>query len=220
MQASIAFYGGAFNPPTMAHYFAIQYLAQREDLEHALVSPCFRHAYGKEMTPYDNRIAWMERVVGLCDKREVSVFDGEEQMFRDGVQTSLTYEMLKFLPASVGHMIDNVYSYGYLSDVAALLQGPDINIVPVIGADNARDLMNGKWSRGEELTEKYQFIVLGRGGLRSREFEHLPWYFGGTDLPDVSSSMIREGLGQGNFSVLNLVPDCLHEEVVRKWGSK
>ncbi|MEB2310647.1 MAG: nicotinate-nicotinamide nucleotide adenylyltransferase [Sorangiineae bacterium] len=67
-----AFYGGSFDPPHIAHVFAVTYLRAVGGFDHVLIAPVFRHAFYKQLTSFDDRVAMGELAMGWLPGVEVS----------------------------------------------------------------------------------------------------------------------------------------------------
>ena len=52
----IAFYGGSFNPPHYAHFLAATWALCSGEVERVWMAPCYRHAFGKKLAPYEDRL--------------------------------------------------------------------------------------------------------------------------------------------------------------------
>jgi len=53
----VAVFGGSFNPPHLGHVLAGTWLLATGEVDHVLVVPAFRHAFGKALAPYELRMA-------------------------------------------------------------------------------------------------------------------------------------------------------------------
>ena len=68
----VAFYGGSFDPPHVAHVLAVAYLAGMGQFDRVLVVPVFRHAFEKRLTPFGERLRMCELAVGWLPGVEVT----------------------------------------------------------------------------------------------------------------------------------------------------
>ena len=57
----IAVYGGSFDPPHVGHVLAVEYILSVGVAERVLVIPVFEHAFHKDLTSFDLRLAMCER---------------------------------------------------------------------------------------------------------------------------------------------------------------
>jgi nicotinate-nucleotide adenylyltransferase len=67
----VAFYGGSFNPPHVAHVLATVY-ALSVGFDRVLVVPVFEHAFDKPLTPFNQRVRLCELATAWLPGVEVS----------------------------------------------------------------------------------------------------------------------------------------------------
>ncbi|MFO0683086.1 MAG: nicotinate (nicotinamide) nucleotide adenylyltransferase [Sandaracinus sp.] len=60
MSDAVGVFGGAFDPPHAGHVLLAAYALSVAPVARVLVVPTFRHPFGKDMAPYDDRIAMCE----------------------------------------------------------------------------------------------------------------------------------------------------------------
>ncbi len=87
----VAFFGGSFNPPHVAHVLAVAYALTTEEIDRVLVVPTFRHPFAKTLAPYEDRILMCRLAMGWMPNVEVSRV--EEELAGDG-KTLVTLEHL------------------------------------------------------------------------------------------------------------------------------
>ena len=187
--ARIALYGGAFNPPHLAHLFTVTYLLGRNDVDAVWLLPTADHVFGKRLAPFTERVDWLERLVEHMGWSERVVVSGVESE-REG--PSRTFDTLTLL--SERH--------------------PEDSFVWVMGADNLTE--SHRWYRFDDLVARWPVIVLGRPGheaaLAARSSE--AWCRPGPALPSISSTQVRAALaGQGDPAHLAWVPPIIFERV-------
>ena len=163
----VALYGGAFNPPHLAHLFTVTYLLSREDVDEVWLLPANHHAFGKEMAPFEDRVALLERCILTWERVSVCRYEQE-----DPQATGMTFDTLTTLSE----------------------RDPHIEFSLVIGADNLTD--SHRWSRFDELIARWRVIAMGRPGheevlLHASQYE---WCSAGPTLPSISSTELREAL--------------------------
>jgi nicotinate-nucleotide adenylyltransferase len=73
----VAFFGGSFNPPHVAHVLAVAYALTTQDIDRVLVVPTFRHPFAKPLAPYDDRVEMCERAMAWMPRVEVSRVEEE-----------------------------------------------------------------------------------------------------------------------------------------------
>jgi len=91
MRKSVAIYGGSFDPPHVSHVLAAVYALKTGGFERVLVVPVFEHAFHKQLTPFEHRIAMCQ--LAFADLACVEVSPVEQSL-----QTpSLTLRTLEHL---------------------------------------------------------------------------------------------------------------------------
>lgn len=68
----VAFYGGSFNPPHVAHLLAAAYMRSVGGFDRVLVVPVFSHAFDKRLAPFEHRAHMCELALGWLPGVEVS----------------------------------------------------------------------------------------------------------------------------------------------------
>lgn len=180
--ARIALYGGAFDPPHLAHTFAVTWLLSRVD--GVWLVPTGEHAFGKQMVPFAERADMVRVALRHFDPKRVSVCMIESEI----PGPSRTFETLTAL--SERH--------------------PEHDFAWVVGADNLTEAH--RWYRFDDLVARWPLYVLGRPGHEAAlaRFERAPWCRPGPTLPDISSSALRAALaGQGDRAALAWIDDAL-----------
>ena len=71
MSATFGVFGGSFDPPHVAHVLFAGYVLSAYDLERVLVVPTFSHAFGKPLSPFEDRLRMCE--LAFADLRRVEV---------------------------------------------------------------------------------------------------------------------------------------------------
>lgn len=75
----IAFFGGSFDPPHMAHVQCVAVALATGEIDGVTVVPCFQHVFGKESTPYAHRFEMVTRALRLFGDH-IEVTDIEAQL--------------------------------------------------------------------------------------------------------------------------------------------
>ena len=132
---NVYLFGGSFDPPHVAHVLAITYVIATCDADEVLVVPCYRHPLGKELSPFENRIAMCERAMGWLPRTVVSRV--EEQLGGES-RTLRTIEHLR-------------------------QENPDWRMRLVVGADIL--LEGKRWYGFDRIVELAPLFVLGRFGF-------------------------------------------------------
>ncbi len=131
----LAIYGGSFNPPHLAHVMACVYVLSRGLADQILMIPCARHAFNKDLAPFEDRLAMCKRAVEpLGDRVDVSDLEAE----REGVS----------------YMVDT------LEELAQWR--PEAQLVLVVGSDIVADFE--KWKDADRIRELSELVVIPRLG--------------------------------------------------------
>jgi nicotinate-nucleotide adenylyltransferase len=128
-------YGGSFNPPHVGHQMTLLYLVQALAAAKVLVVPANSHPFGKDLAPFDERVALCELMAEPFGDR-VSVSRAEAELGGMG----RTYDLLVHLRATM----------------------PTARLVLSVGADIM--LETYKWHRWNDITAMVPVVVLGRRG--------------------------------------------------------
>lgn len=132
---NVAFFGGSFNPPHVAHVMAAAYLRGVVGFDQVLVVPVFAHAFDKPLVDYDHRVRMCELSLRFLDG--VSVSREEERLSRP----SLTLRTLESLSS----------------------KHPEWRLRLIIGADVLLDAP--KWHAFDRVCAIAPPLVLGRVGV-------------------------------------------------------
>lgn len=176
MTRQIAFFGGSFNPPHVAHQMVCLLVLETCPVDAVWMVPTYRHAFAKDLVDFEDRCRMCELAAAALGSR-VRVSRIESEL---GQPRSRTLDTLQALGE----------------------RHPDVRFRLIVGADILSE--TAKWYRWDEVVALAPPIVIGRSGYRAAKdaggFEHLD-----LDLPRVSSTEVRERLSQGQ-DVLPLLP--------------
>lgn len=175
-----AYYGGAFDPIHFGHLKFIETLAKYVD--QVLVSPCYSHKYGKQMTDPLHRLAMCD--LALREHMPVLVARGRVKLWHheiDEKSTGGTYLYLQTLKQKFAR----THSF-HTIEVA-------------VGQDNADGIE--KWAYSKEIRNEFAFLVSPRQGYQAKpgawyedeESGHI--FLKNEQIPNISSTEIRELLG-------------------------
>ena len=174
--ATVALFGGSFNPPHVAHQLVALFVLETAPVDALWMVPTWRHALGKQLASFDDRVAMCERAAAALGPR-VSVSRIEETVAQSRGGVSRTLHTLEHLA----------------------MTHPGVSFRLVIGADILGE--TDKWHRWDDVVTLAPPIVIGRsghelpGGALSCPIE----------MPAVSSTEIRERLARGE-DVMPLLP--------------
>jgi nicotinate-nucleotide adenylyltransferase len=133
--SDVAFFGGSFNPPHVAHVLATAYLRSVLGLPKVLVVPVFAHAFDKPLAGYEHRVRMCELAFSFASGVEVS---REEEQLGTPSRTLRTLESIQ-------------------------ARHPEWRLRLVIGADVLFE--THKWHGFARIAEIAPPLVLGRAGV-------------------------------------------------------
>jgi nicotinate-nucleotide adenylyltransferase len=140
LMASIGLFGGSFNPPHIAHQLVALYVLESQDVDQVWLVPTFRHAFGKDLAPFSDRVAMCEQAMASLGSR-VAVSQIEATLAaRPGFVASRTL-----------HLVE-----------ALLEEYPDYRFRLVIGSDILSE--TSQWYRWDDVVRLAPPIVIGRSG--------------------------------------------------------
>ncbi|HTN51843.1 MAG TPA: nicotinate (nicotinamide) nucleotide adenylyltransferase [Anaeromyxobacter sp.] len=137
MAGEVALLGGSFNPPHVAHAMAAWWTLATQGVREVWLLPAYRHPFGKELAPFEDRVRMCELAVAAI--RGAHVCTAEAELAADPLvgKTARTLEHLAG-------------------------KHPDLRFALVIGADILGEV--DKWWRWERVRELARIIVVGREG--------------------------------------------------------
>lgn len=130
----VAIFGGSFDPPHVGHVLAVVYVLSAFAVDEVRVVPVYRHAFAKDLPPFDERFALCERAFGWLPR--VTLSRVEQELGGD----SLTLRTLEHLTEREPHA--------------------DFRLI--VGSDVLGDLP--KWHRFDRVEALAPLLVLGRAG--------------------------------------------------------
>jgi len=173
----IGLFGGSFNPPHIAHALVAHYVRETQPVDEVWIVPVYAHAFGKQLAPYEDRIAMCELATrGLGP--DVKVSRAEEALAKQpGFTVSRTLDLLQLLAA------------------------PDRELRLVIGADILGE--THKWYRWNDVVAVAPPIAIGRSGYAAPAGVSLT----GVTMPEISATRVRELVAAGDTEqVSQLLP--------------
>jgi nicotinate-nucleotide adenylyltransferase len=190
--ARIAIFGGAFDPPHLAHLFTVTWLLGLPEVDAVWVLPTADHVFGKKMTPFEQRVAWLNSALKPFDSARVAVCTLEAE--RSG--PSRTFDTLEALVAA----------------------HPEHHFSLVMGADNLAE--RDRWHRFDELVQRWPILAVGRSGSEGALEASVSagWCTAGPTMPDVSSTAVRSAARLGDEPGLRWVPGSLRASVQRQFA--
>lgn len=135
---TVALFGGSFNPPHLCHILTASWAVCLPEVDEVRVIPVFRHAFGKDMAPYETRCEMLEAALAHLGPRVV--VDRIEQRLSEGGGTNYTIDTVE----------------------AILADEPGTRLLFVGGADLFES--RTRWKQWERLQGLLEFVVIGREG--------------------------------------------------------
>jgi nicotinate-nucleotide adenylyltransferase len=130
----LALLGGSFDPPHVGHLFLAAYALSTSDVERVLVLPVYQHAFGKPLSPFEQRLEMCR--LAFRDLRRVEVSELEREL--GGVSRTLRL----------------------IEAVAA--RHPGHRLRTLVGADILAE--QARWQHFDEITRRAPLLVAGRAG--------------------------------------------------------
>jgi nicotinate-nucleotide adenylyltransferase len=132
----VAFFGGSFNPPHVAHQLVSLYVLETAPVDELWLVPCWKHPFDKALAPYAQRLRMCELAAAALGPR-ARASDIEGRLGGES-RTLLTIQALRE-------------------------ERPDCEFQLIVGADIEPELP--LWHGAEELLRTVPRIVVGRGGF-------------------------------------------------------
>jgi nicotinate-nucleotide adenylyltransferase len=130
----IVIYGGSFNPVHQGHVLTVSYLLGDPDAW-VVVLPAMNHPHGKNLRPFDDRMAMLEDAMSIFGKR-VQISDFEREHKPPNTKTLL-------------HLLREKY--------------PTFPMTLAVGIDCWRDRTS--WHRWDLIEEMVEIQIIGRQGV-------------------------------------------------------
>lgn len=164
----VALFGGSFNPPHVGHLLAVAYLRAVAPVDAVWMMPAHRHAFGKPLAPWADRLEMCRAVASMFTGVEVT--DIEAQVPGEGRTIDTLDELRR--------------------------RHPDHDFRLVLGTDLLAQLSS--WKSPERLLALAPPLVVGRTGYpRPAVLPDGAEWLGDVFLPEVSSTAVREALADG-----------------------
>jgi nicotinate-nucleotide adenylyltransferase len=135
--ATLAVFGGSFNPPHLGHVAACRLLAERPGVDRVVVVPAYSHPFEKALAPFEERFELCR--IAFADVARVEVSRIEADLGGES-RTVRTLEEIR-------------------------RRAPDAKLLFAVGADVLPDWP--AWYRHEDIEQMAELVVLGRPGYPS-----------------------------------------------------
>lgn len=161
MAIRVAIFGGSFNPPHVGHMFICQYLLATNLVDEVCIMPVYKHAFGKRLLPYDDRLDMCQSIAYEFPDDSVWVSNMERDTMVAGESGGInrTFDTLK----------------------ECLTHYPDFRLSLVVGSDILVE--KNRWHRFDEIEKMVDIIVVGRSGF--------PCPHDTVYMPGITSTAIR-----------------------------
>ncbi|HEU0037395.1 MAG TPA: nicotinate-nicotinamide nucleotide adenylyltransferase [Kofleriaceae bacterium] len=176
---TIGLFGGSFNPPHIAHELVALYVLETQPVDELWFVPVYAHPFGKELAPYDHRVAMLERIAATLGPRAKVSRAEQELAQRPDFIASRTLDLVEYLTA------------------------PDRALRLVVGADILGE--TAKWHRWTDVVAKAPLIAIGRSGFEAPPGSTVT----GVTMPEISATHVRELLarhGDSHPELAQLLP--------------
>ncbi len=190
----IAILGGSFDPPHNGHVKIAENVLKKLAFDVVWLMPCFAHAFGKQLSPPQNRLS----MARLLETSTVKISDFEIQKAGISISVETLEELAKQYPTDrfswiIGSdQIKDFPKWDYWQEIISLYG------LIIVKRDEKENL--------EDKTKK----ALGMQTLDGITF------LACEDIPNISSTEIREKVKRGE-SIDALVPKNI-EEYIKKHG--
>src|SRR5262245_29965318 len=95
MAARIGLFGGSFNPPHAAHQMVALYVLETQPIDELWFVPTWRHVFGKDLAPFDDRVRMCELAAAPLGSRAVVSRIEAELAARPGFVASRTLDTIE-----------------------------------------------------------------------------------------------------------------------------
>jgi nicotinate-nucleotide adenylyltransferase len=169
---TVAYFGGSFNPPHVAHQLVALYVLETAPVDELWFVPTYKHPFAKnkDLAPYDERVAMCELAAAPLGAR-VRVSRVEADVFAKRGGENRTLHTLEHLAET----------------------HPDHAFRLVVGADILHEV--AKWHRWDEVVRRAPIVVIGRGGVVSATGAGAT--ISELAMPEVSSTEVRRRIDAG-----------------------
>ena len=173
---TIGLLGGSFNPPHVGHALLGLYVLETCALDELWLVPTWRHAFGKDLAPFDDRVAMCEALAAALGPRaKVSRVDEDVARARGGESRTL-------------HTLEHL---------AVVRPGDRWRLV--IGTDILAE--TSAWLAWDEVVRRAPPIIVGRGDHPAPAGADVA----PLTIPAISSTDVRRRRAAGE-AVVGLVP--------------
>jgi nicotinate-nucleotide adenylyltransferase len=168
---NVAFFGGSFNPPHIAHVLAACVVLSTHDLDRVLVVPTFQHPFAKTLAPYEDRVRMSELAMGWLPKVQISRVEeelgGESRTLRTLEHLRATHPTWKLRLLMGADLLAESHKWFGFNAIAAIapplvlgrvgieVPGAPTPILPAVSSTDVRAKITGqRWDELEHLVPR------------------------------------------------------------------
>jgi len=168
MGVRVAIFGGSFSPPHLGHMFVCQYILATKLTDEVCLMPVYRHALGKELLPYGDRLDMCQSIAYEFPDNSVWVSDIEQ------------YTMVAGENGGVNRTFDTLKE--------CLDRYTELELSLVVGSDILME--KDRWYKFDEIEKMVNVIVVGRDGFPCPDDDTIY-------MPNITSTEIRGRIASG-----------------------
>ena len=190
------FYGGCFNPPTLAHIELAQNAIKKYKLDKLFIVPVGKHYKKENLASEEQRLEMLKLAIRGCEKIEILPIELNQNK--------------NFTASEIFGIIEQKYS--------------NSENYFIMGADNFANL--DKWNNSEVLIQKFKYIILERPGYdikkiiaQTPKLKTFRKNFNVLENKEnaISSTYVRQLLQQGKYDELdNYIPQEVKKYLLKK----
>jgi len=184
----IGLFGGSFSPPHFGHLSVVFWLLGTGKVDEVWMMPCWRHAFGKRLSPFKHRLEMCHQAATLFPHGRCRICAIEKEIGGRSITLNTVRELKRRKPQELSISVSPHLHEPYPVKLRFSL---------VIGLDNW--LVRDKWEGFDELERECRIIVVGKDDQPR--------------LPDIRSTMIRNRLAAGE-DVSNMLPKGVLKYIV------
>jgi nicotinate-nucleotide adenylyltransferase len=190
----VAIYGGVFDPPHNAHAEGVKLVQEKYNFDHLVVSVCHTPCHKNlPIAPYEKRLFMTKLMVDMGVRMRPEV-----------------------APVGDAHLPQPSYTINQVKDFHETLSSIfSVEVSVIIGCDEWNSFPS--WHNAEELYNLCEsIIVLERAGCVIQEHDKFECEVIENDIPDISSTKIREMIKSGQDVSNFLTPSV--DSLIESWG--
>lgn len=179
LHGTVAVFGSAFNPPHRGHEDVIKQVLTHAD--YVLLVPSYCHAFGKQMAPYEQRLAMTKAMSAGLNHSLGLPSNGSVNGSVNGSANGLERIQVSDIERKISEQKaadQAIYTYDVLHALEE--ENPHASLIFVLGPDNAEPATWDKFYRSQDILDRWGTWVA-------------------KEMVPVRSTSIRHTLAQGNL---------------------